>query len=119
MQSIHLSRPDPLTQFVDGQVAQGRGTSSSEYGREVDPGGRKVHCGRPDGRETARRPEQRRERPDASKTGESFVPKPWRSWRANRHRTLMPMVYQRVATRRELVIYLDEQVGFNTVETMK
>ncbi len=35
LQSIHISRPDPLTQFVDGQIAQGRDSSSSEYGREL------------------------------------------------------------------------------------
>lgn len=35
MQSIHNSLPDPLTQFVDGQIAQGRDSSSSEYVREL------------------------------------------------------------------------------------
>ncbi|MFZ1503771.1 MAG: hypothetical protein WAS50_11480 [Nitrospira sp.] len=32
---------------------------------------------------------------------------------------LMPMAYQRVDARRELAIYLEEQAGFNTVETMR
>jgi antitoxin ParD1/3/4 len=35
MQSIKISLPDPLKQFVDGQIAQGRYSSSSEYVREL------------------------------------------------------------------------------------
>jgi antitoxin ParD1/3/4 len=35
MQSMNISLPDPLKQFVDGQIAQGRYSSASEYMREL------------------------------------------------------------------------------------
>jgi antitoxin ParD1/3/4 len=35
MQSMNISLPDPMKQFVDGQVAQGRYSSASEYVREL------------------------------------------------------------------------------------
>jgi antitoxin ParD1/3/4 len=35
MQSMNISRPDPLKQYVDGQIAQGRYSSASEYVREL------------------------------------------------------------------------------------
>jgi antitoxin ParD1/3/4 len=35
MQTMNISLPDPLKQFVDGQVAQGRYSSVSEYVREL------------------------------------------------------------------------------------
>jgi len=35
MQSMNISLPDPLKQFVDGQVGQGRYSSASEYVREL------------------------------------------------------------------------------------
>ncbi len=35
MQSMNISLPDPLKQFVDGQVAQGRYSSASEYVRAL------------------------------------------------------------------------------------
>ncbi len=35
MQSMNISLPDPLKQFVDKQVAQGRYSSTSEYMREL------------------------------------------------------------------------------------
>lgn len=35
MQSMNISLPDPLKQFVDGQIAQGRYSSASEYVREL------------------------------------------------------------------------------------
>ncbi|MBF0434023.1 MAG: type II toxin-antitoxin system ParD family antitoxin [Magnetococcales bacterium] len=35
MQNINISLPESLKQFVDGQVAQGRYSSSSEYMREL------------------------------------------------------------------------------------
>ncbi len=35
MQSINISLPDPLKQFEDGQIAQGRYSSASEYVREL------------------------------------------------------------------------------------
>jgi antitoxin ParD1/3/4 len=35
MQSMNISLPDPLKQFVDAQVAQGRYSSASEYVREL------------------------------------------------------------------------------------
>ncbi len=35
MQSINISLPDPLKQFVDGQVAQGGYSSTSEYVSEL------------------------------------------------------------------------------------
>jgi antitoxin ParD1/3/4 len=35
MQSMNISLPDPMKQFVDGQVAQGRYSSASEYMREL------------------------------------------------------------------------------------
>ena len=35
MQSMNISLPDPLKQFVDGQIAQGRYSSASEYIREL------------------------------------------------------------------------------------
>lgn len=35
MQSMNISLPDPLKQFVDGQVAEGRYSSVSEYVREL------------------------------------------------------------------------------------
>jgi antitoxin ParD1/3/4 len=34
MQSVSISLPDPLKQFVEGQIAQGRYSSVSEYLRE-------------------------------------------------------------------------------------
>lgn len=35
MQSMNISLPEPLKQFVDGQIAQGRYSSVSEYIREL------------------------------------------------------------------------------------
>ena len=35
MQSMNISLPDPLKQFVDEQIAQGRYSSASEYVREL------------------------------------------------------------------------------------
>jgi antitoxin ParD1/3/4 len=35
MQSMNISLPDPLKQFVDGQIATGRYSSVSEYVREL------------------------------------------------------------------------------------
>lgn len=35
MQTMNISLPDPLKQFVDGEVAQGRYSSASEYVREL------------------------------------------------------------------------------------
>lgn len=35
MQSMNISLPDPLKKFVDGQVAEGRYSSVSEYMREL------------------------------------------------------------------------------------
>lgn len=35
MQSMNISLPDPLKQFVDGQLATGRYSSASEYVREL------------------------------------------------------------------------------------
>lgn len=35
MQTMNISLPDPLKQFVDEQVAQGRYSSASEYVREL------------------------------------------------------------------------------------
>jgi len=35
MQSMNISLPDTLKQFVDGQIAQGRYSSASEYVREL------------------------------------------------------------------------------------
>ena len=35
MQSMNISLPDPLKQFVDAQIAQGRYSSVSEYVREL------------------------------------------------------------------------------------
>jgi len=35
MRRINISLPDPLKQFVDGQIAQSRYSSSSEYVREL------------------------------------------------------------------------------------
>jgi antitoxin ParD1/3/4 len=35
MQSMNISLPDPLKKFVDGQIAQGRYSSVSEYMREL------------------------------------------------------------------------------------
>lgn len=35
MQSMNISLPDPLKLFVDGQIAQGRYSSTSEYMREL------------------------------------------------------------------------------------
>jgi len=35
MQSMNISLPDPLKEFVDGQIAQGRYSSVSEYVREL------------------------------------------------------------------------------------
>ncbi|MDF0666529.1 MAG: type II toxin-antitoxin system ParD family antitoxin [Nitrospira sp.] len=32
---MNISLPDPLKQFVDGQIAQGRYSSASEYVREL------------------------------------------------------------------------------------
>lgn len=35
MQSMNISVPDPMKDFVDGQVASGRYSSTSEYVREL------------------------------------------------------------------------------------
>jgi antitoxin ParD1/3/4 len=35
MESMNISLPEPLKQFVDGQIAQGRYSSASEYVREL------------------------------------------------------------------------------------
>lgn len=35
MQTMNISLPDPLKQFVDGQIALGRYSSVSEYVREL------------------------------------------------------------------------------------
>ncbi|MEO5341030.1 MAG: type II toxin-antitoxin system ParD family antitoxin [Magnetococcus sp. MYC-9] len=35
MQSVNISLPEPLKQFVDGQIAQGRYSSVSEYMHEL------------------------------------------------------------------------------------
>jgi antitoxin ParD1/3/4 len=35
MQSMNISLPEPLKQFVDGQIAQGRYSSVSKYVREL------------------------------------------------------------------------------------
>ena len=35
MQSMNISLPDPLKQFVDDQIAEGRYSSVSEYVREL------------------------------------------------------------------------------------
>ena len=35
MQSMNISLPEPLRRFVDGQIAQGRYSSVSEYMREL------------------------------------------------------------------------------------
>ena len=35
MESMNISLPEPLKQFVDGQIAQGRYGSVSEYVREL------------------------------------------------------------------------------------
>jgi antitoxin ParD1/3/4 len=35
MQSMNISLPEPLKQFVDGQIAQGRYSSLSAYIREL------------------------------------------------------------------------------------
>ena len=35
MQSMNISLPDPLKQYVDGQIATGRYSSASEYVREL------------------------------------------------------------------------------------
>lgn len=35
MQSMNISLPEPLKQFVDGQIAAGRYSSVSEYVREL------------------------------------------------------------------------------------
>lgn len=35
MQSMNISLPDPLKQFVDGQLSSGRYSSASEYVREL------------------------------------------------------------------------------------
>ncbi len=35
MQSMNISLPEPLKAFVDGQIAQGRYSSASEYVREL------------------------------------------------------------------------------------
>ena len=35
MESMNISLPEPLKQFVDAQIAQGRYSSASEYVREL------------------------------------------------------------------------------------
>ena len=35
MQSMNISLPEPMKEFVDGQIAQGRYSSASEYVREL------------------------------------------------------------------------------------
>jgi antitoxin ParD1/3/4 len=45
MESMNISLPEPLKQFVDGQIAAGRYSSVSEYVRQLirDDEKRKVH----------------------------------------------------------------------------
>jgi len=42
MESMNISLPDPLKQFVDGQISTGRYSTASEYVRDVDPQRRKA-----------------------------------------------------------------------------
>ena len=35
MQTMNISLPDPMKEFVDGQIAKGRYSSASEYVREL------------------------------------------------------------------------------------
>ncbi len=35
MQSMNISLPEPMKEFVDGQIAKGRYSSASEYVREL------------------------------------------------------------------------------------
>lgn len=42
MQSIPISLSDPLQEFVDGQLAEGRFSSTSEYIRELIRAGEKA-----------------------------------------------------------------------------
>ncbi len=35
MQSVNISLPEPLKQFVDGEIAEGRYSNPSEYVREL------------------------------------------------------------------------------------
>ena len=35
MESMNISLPEPLKEFVDGQIAEGRYSSASEYVREL------------------------------------------------------------------------------------
>ena len=35
MQTMNISLPEPLKEFVDGQIASGRYSSASEYIREL------------------------------------------------------------------------------------
>lgn len=41
MQTMNISLPDPLKEFVDGQIAEGRYSSVSEYIRELIRGDEK------------------------------------------------------------------------------
>ena len=41
MQSMNISLPEPLKEFVDGQIASGRYSSASEYVRELIRGDEK------------------------------------------------------------------------------
>ena len=41
MQSMNISLPEPLKEFVDGQIASGRYSSASEYIRELIRGDEK------------------------------------------------------------------------------
>jgi antitoxin ParD1/3/4 len=43
MQSMNISLPDALKEFVDGQIAAGRYTSASEYVRELIRADEKKH----------------------------------------------------------------------------
>lgn len=46
MQSINISLPDPLKEFVDGQIAMGRYSSASEYISELIQADEKLNAER-------------------------------------------------------------------------
>jgi antitoxin ParD1/3/4 len=64
MQTMNISLPDPLKEFIDRQIAEGRYSSVSEYIRELIRDDEKRKAEERAGGTAARRAGERRERAD-------------------------------------------------------
>jgi putative addiction module CopG family antidote len=118
MQTMNISLPDPLKEFVDHQIAEGRYSSVSEYIRELIRDDEKRKAEQRARSAVARRAGKRRERVDASglrrhpqgSAGATQAPK---------KEGLMATVYKRASARRDMVehyVYLAEHAGIEIAE---